>query len=296
MVRRDSSPPFTALEFSLTLLESEQDRLPLSGSKVLLQFANVSCFREGRWLFFHTKDGSFVKADVETGRAWGHLSKALLEGGRFILNDLLMAPLMEMLKCRGFFGLHAAALAKGGEGYLFPGDAGSGKTTIALSLVKQRLQYLADDKLLVKGEDNGLVALAFVRHFNIDPDISRHYPEMGFLEGLEPLPGTVKRPFDISKVYPETFVSRCSPKYLIHLQITPDLNSRIFRLSPTESFTRLVHQTILSLQKDTSMKQLELLANLVRNTESYLLHNGRDLYVEPERILELLPFVRRNGS
>jgi len=296
MVRGDGRHPFDALKFSLTLLTSDQDRSPGAGSKTLLRFANVACFQEGSRFSFHTKDGSFVKADIEAGKAWGRLSKGLLEGGHFILTDLLMAPLMEMLKRRGFFGLHAAALVKEGEGYLFPGGAGSGKTTIALSLVKQRLQYLADDKLLVTAGRNGLVALAFVRHFNIDPDISRHFPELGFLEGLDPLPGTVKRPLDISKVYPESFVPCCSPKFLVHIQSTPDLKSRILRLSPTESFTRLVHQTILSLHKDTAKKQLELLATLVQNTESHLLYNGRDIYGAPERILELLRVVRRNGS
>jgi len=296
MVRGDGSPPFDALKFFLTLLEGEQHHLPPLGSKALVQYVNVACFRKDRWLFFHTKDGSFVKADFEAGKAWGHLSKGLLEGQRYILNDLLTAPLMEMLKCRGLFGLHAAALVKDGEGYLFPGGAGSGKTTIALSLVTQRLLYLADDKLLVTAGRNGLVALAFVRHFNIDPDISRHFPELRFLEDLDPLPGTVKRPFDISKIYPETFVPSCLPKLLVHLQRTSEPNSRILRLSATESFTRLVHQTILSLHKETAKKQLELLATLVHSTEGYLLYNGRDIYGEPERILELLRFAKQDGS
>jgi hypothetical protein len=289
MVRRDGSPPFDALEFSLTLCEGEEDRSPGAGSKALLQFANVACFREGSWFSFHTKDGSFVKADLEGGRAWGHLSNELLEASRYIFTDLMLAPLMEMLKHRGFYGLHAAGLTKEGRGYLFPGDAGSGKTTIALSLVRQGFQYLADDKVLLRKVGNGFAALAFTRRFNINPDIGRHYTDLGFLEDLQPLPGTDKRPFDISSVYPNTFIPSCTPQVIVHLERTSDFKSRIVPLSPTESFTRLAHQTILSLQKDAAMKQINLLGDLIQNTESYLLHNGRDLYGVPERALELLP-------
>lgn len=289
LVGRDGDAPLDVLEFSLKLLKSGPDRSIRGGSKALLQFVSVSCFHEGPWLSFQTKDGSVVRADVQAGRAWGHLSNELLEASRYIFTDLMLAPLMEMLKHRGFYGLHAAALTKEGRGYLFPGDAGSGKTTIALSLVRQGFQYLADDKVLLRKVGNGFAALAFTRRFNINPDIGRHYTELGFLEDLQPLPGTDKRPFDISSVYPNTFIPSCTPQVIVHLERTSDFKSRIVPLSPTESFTRLAHQTILSLQKDAAMKQINLLGDLIQNTESYLLHNGRDLYGVPERALELLP-------
>lgn len=289
MVGMDGDAPPDPLEFSLDLLDGEPDHSMPSGSRALLQYRNVSCYREGPWLSFTTKDGSFMKADVRAGRAWGRLSEDLLAVSRYIFSDLLLAPLMEMLKHRGLYGLHAACLTKGGRGYLFPGGAGSGKTTIGLSLVKQGFQYLADDKVLLQKDGDGIAALAFTRRFNINPDIGRHYTELSFLEDLQPLPKSVKRPLDISRVYPNTFVACCSPKVLVHLERTSDFKSRIHRLSPTESFIRLVHQTVLSLQKEAAMKQLKLLGDLVHNTEGYLLYNGGDLYGAPERLLELLP-------
>jgi hypothetical protein len=289
LVGAGDQAPSDVLEFSLNLLPDGGPGPPMpAGSKAPIQFASVSCFQEGSSLSFHTRDGSVVKTDIQTGRVWGTLSKEITTK-RGVFTDLLLAPLMEMLKHRGFYGLHAAALTKDGAGYLFPGDTGSGKTTTALGLVKQGFQYLADDKVLLREEDSGVAALAFTRRFNIDPDISRHYPELSFLEGLEPLPGTTKRPFDISRVYPNTFVPRCRPRFLIHLQITPDYRSRIVRLSRAESFGRLVHQTILSFQKEIAMKQLKLLGDLVRRTESYMLHSGEDLCGAPERLVELLP-------
>ena len=286
---KDGHVPLFVLEFHLNLYDGEPDRSMPSGSKAFVQFANVSCFKEGTLFSFHTKDGSFLKVDVEAARTWGLLSKELLVAPRYVFNDLLMAPLMEMLKERGFFGLHAAALTKEGTGYLFPGDSGTGKTTIALSLLKNGFQYLGDDKVLLRREDNGIAALAFTRRFNIDPDISLHYPELGFLEDLNPLPGTTKRPFDISRVYQDTFLPRCSPKLLIHLHKTSASKSQTSRLTSNESFARLANQTIPSLRKEITEKQLQLLADLARGTESHLLQIGEDLNGAPERFLELLP-------
>ena len=232
-----------------------------------------------------------MKADVRAGRAWGCLSEELLGVSRYIFSDLLLAPLMEMLKYRGLYGLHAACLTKNGGGYLFPGAAGSGKTTIGLSLVKQGFQYLADDKVLLRDEGNGIAALAFTRRFNINPDIGRHYTELGFLEDLPPLPKSVKRPLDISRVYPNTFVPCCSPKVVVHLERTSDFKSRVLRLSSTESFTRLVHQTVLSLQKETAMRQLRLLGDLVHDTESYLLADKQFTYKSPSWITQAQAYV-----
>ncbi|MBI4526603.1 MAG: hypothetical protein HY695_22615 [Deltaproteobacteria bacterium] len=288
LLRGEDGGPYAAVDFTLALLDKNRIPAEPAGSKTLIQFANVSCFRNGDHFSFHAKDGSFIEANVQARRGWGFVSKELTGSKWYILADLLMAPLMEMLKQRGFCGLHAAALSNDGKGYLFPGDAESGKTSIALSLIKRGFRYLADDKVLLTQENGELVALAFTRRFNIDPEISRWYPELSCLEKLEPLPFTVKRPIDVSEIYPDSFVSSCSPRFLIYLQRTEDFESRIVPLAPQESFKRLVRQTIYSFERDVVMRQIRLLGQLVKTTKGYLLYHGRDLFGDPERLLELL--------
>lgn len=295
LVGRAWTAALDELEFTLGLLDRESDQAIAVGRKALIQFVNVSCSWEEPCLGFRTKDGSFIKADIDGGRAWGRLSSEVL-AARHLFTDLLMAPLMEMLKQRGYYGLHAAALTKDGAGYLFPGGAGSGKTTLALGLIKQGFAYLADDKLLLRREDNAILALAFTRHFNIDPQITHYYPELHFVNDLDPLPFTVKRPVDVSSVYPDTFASCTWPRYLIHIERTRDSRSEICRLGPAESFNRLVHQTIFAARKETALRQLELLGALVEATESYLLRNGQDLHGAPERIGDLVPQPSRTTA
>lgn len=281
--------PRERLAFFLNPIFPEQEHSSPSGSKTPIQFSEVSCFQEDGWFHFYSKNGSLIQADVQTGRALGYLSKEFLEAKAYVFNDLLMAPLMEMLKYRGFYGLHAAALAKKGQGYLFPADGGNGKTTIALSLLKQGFQCLGDDKVLLREGNDSITALSFSRRFNIDPHISEFYQELRFLEGLQPLPGCNKRPVDISQVFPQALVSSCHPRYLIYLEKTDLPKSQIYPLSSQASFKRLVHHTVLSFLKEVATKQLKLFSDLVKQTDSYLLFSGKDIFGRPERLLELLP-------
>jgi hypothetical protein len=266
----------------------DDEATPSVPSSVLVQYLHVSCFQDGPTLSFQTQDGSVLRADIELGRAWGALSREFAVK-RSAFTDLQLAPIMEMLRHRGYYGLHAAAVARDGTGYLFPGSAGAGKTTTALGLVKQGLHYLADDKVLLREEGDRIAACAVTPYFNIDPDLSRQCAELAGLEDLDPLPGCSKRPLDISAVYPGAFVQSCQPRFLIHLEVRPEGKSRLVRLSRSESFTRLVHQTILSAHKSVALKQLAVWGKLVRRTESYLLERGTDLYGVSPHLAQFLP-------
>lgn len=283
--------PAEVLELFLHLRRDAEPDLPIpSGPPAEIRFVNVSCFREGSTLSFRSRDGSGLEADIAAGRAWGTLTPDLA-ARRYVLADLLLAPLMEMLKHRGYYGLHAATLSRNGTGYLFPATAGQGKTTVALGLLKQRFQYVGDDKVLLREQDGEIAALAFTRRFNIDPDIGDRYRELAFVADLEPLPLCEKRPVDVSAVYPGSFVPRCRPGFVIHLQRTPGADSRIVPLSRSESFARLIRQTILAFDQRVAMRQLALFGRLLERADSYLLYNGDDLYGEPARLVELLPRV-----
>lgn len=262
--------------------------VPASATPTPLQFASVACFRDGATLHFRTKDGSTLDTDVAAGHARGMLTRDLTSR-HFLFADLMLAALMEMLKHRGYYGLHAAAVSRDGMGYLFPASTGHGKTTTALGLIKQGFQYLADDKVLLTREDGEIAALAFTRRFNIDPDIGERYRELDFVSGLEPLPGCAKRPVNVSTVYPDSFIPRFRPRYVIHLERAVQGESRIVPLSRTESFARLIRQTILAFDRQVAMQQLALLGRLLDRTQSYLLYNGNDLYGNPDRLAELLP-------
>jgi hypothetical protein len=67
----------------------------------------------------------------------------------------LKAHLVQAILARADYRLavHAAAVAKGGRVLLLPGDAGSGKTTLAAALIARGFEYLGDDTVVLENHD-----------------------------------------------------------------------------------------------------------------------------------------------
>lgn len=290
LVAGSSDTPRETLRFVMHVGTGEPDEPASRGDRgePLLRYWNVASFRDGIRHVFSTADGSMLTADLAAGRGWARLSPELLSVRASVFSDLLLATLLEMLRHRGVFPIHAAALVRDTTGHLFFGQGGNGKTTVALALIKGGFRYLADDKVLLRGEPEGVAALAVSRRFNIDPEMARHYPELGVLEALPPLPCSVKRAFDVSRLYPGAFAPECRVGVIVHVRRTPGERGRLVPLSPIASFFELIRHTVVSVDKTGAARQLALLRDLVRQSRSYRLDNGDDLHGSPERILDLL--------
>src|SRR5262245_3573357 len=66
-------------------------------------------------------------------------------------HPLFTLPLVEMLKRRGLYGLHAGGVCLHGRALLLPGTSGSGKTTLTLALARgEALLELAPNVLLTE--------------------------------------------------------------------------------------------------------------------------------------------------
>lgn len=79
--------------------------------------------------------------------------------------NFFLIGLIHLLSPWGFYDLHAAALDRDGIGYLFLGESGSGKSSTAISLVRQGWRYVSDDALFLRPSADGIEVLAFRKHF-----------------------------------------------------------------------------------------------------------------------------------
>src|SRR5205085_11837046 len=68
---------------------------------------------------------------------------------------------IELLKRLHLFSVHAAGVCRGGKGLLIAGTSGAGKTTLALALIKEGLEFLGDDMLFLADGSNGPRVLSF---------------------------------------------------------------------------------------------------------------------------------------
>ncbi len=72
-------------------------------------------------------------------------------------------PLMEVMKRRGRFPLHAGCVAKEGRGLLLAGTSGSGKSTLTAALVRDGWDFLSDDTVFIAPQADMTIGLGLFR-------------------------------------------------------------------------------------------------------------------------------------
>src|SRR3712207_4309751 len=83
--------------------------------------------------------------------------------------------LLELLRHRGLFHLHAAGLTRDGRGILLAGNTGAGKSTLTVSLVRSGWDFLSDDAVLLRAHAGGVEALAIPDEFHLDPALAHRF-------------------------------------------------------------------------------------------------------------------------
>ncbi|MBK9613342.1 hypothetical protein [Candidatus Amarobacter glycogenicus] len=118
-------------------------------------------FRTGDYLFSHYGHGlAVVGLDLRRGCAVGYVRRPELLPAAFF-SGLLFTTLYQALRPRGFFLLHAAALAWQGQGVLITGPSGAGKTTTMLQCVRAGFRFVSDDAtLLTRAAQGDILAVA----------------------------------------------------------------------------------------------------------------------------------------
>jgi hypothetical protein len=153
----------------------------------------------------------------------------------WLSHSLFTLTLVESLKRRGYYGMHAAGVVREGRGCLFVGASRSGKSTLALALARKGWEYLGDDTLFLRpvpeaggttprgerllpsgaGErlipSGALEAVGFPETADITERTADYFPELRSHAEKPPAPHShaegppawsgSKRPLDVAKAY-----------------------------------------------------------------------------------------------
>jgi hypothetical protein len=173
----------------------------------------------------------------------------------------------------GIFELHSAGMVhpESEEGVLIIGPSGSGKSTLALQLARSGWPYLSDDELLLSFVDGEVETRGFRSFFAVRGAAA------GFKSCFEP-----------DTMFPSGRRLKASPGVLLFASLSGQQETRLNRLTQTESMARLIRACPWATY-DTSIAgaNLELLSKLARQTRAFDLHAGRDL-LEPGYAANLL--------
>lgn len=88
--------------------------------------------------------------------------------------------LLELLRARGRYSVHAACVALEGRAVLLAGPSGAGKSTLSLACARAGWSFLGDDVVLVSaGGKSDLVVRAFPDEIDLTEESLRFFPDLG---------------------------------------------------------------------------------------------------------------------
>jgi energy-coupling factor transporter ATP-binding protein EcfA2 len=241
-------------------------------------------------LFITAKWPITAECDPVLGRVTIRVSGSVREHAWALSHPLFTIPLIEMLKRRNRFSVHAAGVAVHGRGILIPGSSGSGKSTLALALARAGFGFLGDDMLFLERGSGRLEALGFPEAFDLTDDTVRLFPELGDLLASERETGWPKRQLRAEDRYGAEIVWRCQPSMLVFPRVAHAEQSHLATLDPGEALLELVPNILLT-ESASSQRHLEALSELVSSSPCYRLETGTDFADLAAHLRQLLADV-----
>jgi hypothetical protein len=215
-----------------------------------------------------------VLADPAEGRVRFQVGDLEPEELWILSHPLLSVPMMELLKRRGLFGVHAAGAAIGGSGgraLVLAGTSGSGKSTLSLALARAGLDFLGDDTLFLARRD-GLKVLAFPDEIDLTEQTAGFFPEVV----PRTTPGWRKRQLRAGEAFGARIAWECEPAVLVFPRVSGRPRSELREIDAGEALLELAPNVLLT-HPGASQAHLDALAELARASRCCRLETGTDL-------------------
>jgi hypothetical protein len=192
-------------------------------------------------------------------------------------HPLFTLALMEGLKRRGRYSLHASCVARGDRGVLCAAPSGSGKTTMAVAMTRAGWSFLSDDMVFLQptGED-AIEVLGFPDEVDLTEDATHRFPELAHLQGRSTRGTRNKHQIRIETVFDGAPQLECRPSLMLFPTIDEGHRSTMEELRPGEALQELLPNVLLT-DEVSSQRHLDVLGALVARTPCYRFRLGRDL-------------------
>lgn len=205
-----------------------------------------------------------------------------------LIEYMFHLALIELLRRRGLYTIHATALEYNGRAILIPGNSGRGKTTSFISLLRSGYRYLSDDHPLLQDSGTHVEVLPFPIKINVTDATVQFFPELRAASEQVLHPGMPKRFFYAEDLYPTAVGERCQPAVVLFPHVVDAPKSHLELLPKSRALEALLPQALLVYDQEVARREFKVLANLVQQVDCYRLHFGRDILDLPKLITPLL--------
>lgn len=249
----------------------------------------------GRALYSEDQDSLFIRsiwsvgADVSPseGRVTVCVDGAQEDHVWALSHPMFTLPLIELLKRRDRFNVHAAGLAVDGKALLLAGTSGSGKSTLSLALARLGFGFMSDDLVFLAREESHLTACAFPEAFDLTESSLRLFPDLAHLLDTPRQQGWPKHQLPLGGRLAAQVVWSAQPSLLVFPQVHRAKSSLISPLTRSEALLELVPNVLLT-ETVASQRHLDALGDLVNSCACYRLQTGTDFPELALRLRELL--------
>ncbi|RPI57456.1 MAG: hypothetical protein EHM55_01790 [Acidobacteria bacterium] len=236
----------------------------------------VTYLDEGDRLTIRVGDRVRAVCEPAAGRARIFVESPQESDLYLLSHPVLSLLLMELLKRRGYYPLHAAGLALDGHGVLLAGTSGAGKSTLSVALARRGFSFLSDDTVFLEADAPGWRIRAFPDQIDLCADTLDLFPELQGLADAELPPGWRKRQIRAETVYAAPISWDVRPRTLIFPSVCGTPTSAIRPLSREAALFELAPNVLLT-DAAASQQHLDALAGVISQCTCYRLDTGRDL-------------------
>jgi hypothetical protein len=269
------SPPDISFDLRMVSRASEHlvERPSGSGRPVYdWEVGEVSYFDEPDLLYMTVADQARMLVSGQSGNAVASAIHDSPARAYLLSRPLMTLPLVELLKRRGLFSLHAAGLSLDGQALLLAGPSGSGKSTLAIALARAGLDFMSDDMVFIATE--GGRVHAFPDEADVSDRTAAWFPELEALRG-RPRGGWPKHRVRVEEVFGAAVAPSATPAALVFPTIGDGPQSVIAPMPAAEALVELAPNVLLT-DPVPAQRHLDALASLARDIPCYRLWTGRD--------------------
>lgn len=234
-------------------------------------------YDDGRDLLYLRQGSLSALCEPAAGRVRYAAASPAGEDLWILSHPLLSVPMMELLKRRGLFGVHAAGADLDGKALVLAGTSGSGKSTLSVALARAGFGFLGDDTLFLDGRR----VLAFPDEIDLTEESVSFFP--GIV--LAPSPaGWRKRQLPAE---PARIAWESEPAVLVFPHVSRRPRSELRPIDAGEALLELAPNVLLT-EPVSSQAHLDALAVLARASRCYRLETGTDLDEAVRLLRELM--------
>ena len=246
----------------------------------------------GHLVFSGYDDRSSLLIDLRNRCGAGRFTQTLARNPAYWKTALFPSLLGIVGPSVGLTSLHCACVSWQGKGVLLSGGAGAGKSTLSLALAQTGLDFLSDDRTLVRENRGRLVACGLSREMKQRTDAIIHFPALQNARCDALWKGEPAFRFDPVQLFGVTRAESCEPSWIVFLERQPDSTFQLEEVAPEEAATLLQKDLHQEMPEASERQRLTIRALSQRNC--YRLRYGGDPHAVARALRQ--SFVERGSS